>query len=320
MKRNNILILVLIGLILLFVASNYFKKNSSTNFKAEVIQLDSSQVDKISIYPPSAMSDDPIIISRKNNQWEVAQGNITSMANQTMVKSALGQLKNIKTERLVAKTKDKWSRYELTDSLARWVEIQEKGRESKTKLYFGKTTYGQPITPNSGRRPTVGSTYFRMNDMPETYAIKSGLSNAFNRKFNAWRNAEFIKLDKDSITQLKFESVDKTDFFLTKTDSIWTMGILPTDSTKVVQYLNRVRNQSSSKFVDGFIPKKDVDHRLTIRGKSMKELIVKAYRDTTRNKFILNSSQHPNVFVESDSVDLFGRLFVNQDYFESSQD
>ncbi len=297
MKKNNILIGVLVGLILLFVASNYFKKNSSTNFKAEVIQLDSSQVDKISIYPPSSMNEEPIIISREMDHWKVAQGNIKSTANQSAVKNALNQLQNIKTERMVAKTKDKWATYELTDSLARWIAIQEKGKESQTKLYFGK------------------NTFFRINDKPESYAIKSGLSNTFSRKFNLWRNSEFIKVEKDSITQLKFEAIDKNDYFLTKTDSIWTMGILPADSTKVVQYLTRLRNQSSSQFADGFTPKNKADYRLTIRGKSMKDLVVKGYRDTTENKYFMGSSQYPDVFVVSDSVGLFNRLFVDQDYF-----
>ena len=39
MKKNNILILVLVGLVLLFVTTNYFKKHSSAIFKAEVIQF-----------------------------------------------------------------------------------------------------------------------------------------------------------------------------------------------------------------------------------------------------------------------------------------
>ncbi len=92
MKKNNILIAVLIGLVLLFVTTNYFKKNSSANFKAEVIQLDSSQVNKIIIRPSLATKEEPIIISKGNDSWQVAQGTIKTKANQSTVKNALGQL------------------------------------------------------------------------------------------------------------------------------------------------------------------------------------------------------------------------------------
>ncbi|TGV04693.1 DUF4340 domain-containing protein [Flavivirga rizhaonensis] len=315
MKKNSILIAVLIGLVLLFVATNYFKKTSSVNFKSEVIRLDSSQVKKIIIRPSLATKEEPIIISNENDSWEVAQGTIKTKANQSTVKNALGELEQIKTEQLVAKTKDKWGAYQLTDSLAQCVEIHERDKEQATKLYLGKTTYKQSQNPGYGGRPSMdATTYFRIKDNPKTYATKSGLSNTFKRKFNTWRNSEFIKVDKDLITQLKFETGDK-DFSLAKKDSVWTMGMLSTDSTKVAQYLNTVQNQSSSQFVDGFTPKDKADYKLTIQSNSMADLIVKAYRDSTGNKFIMNSSQHPNVFVESDSTGLFKRLFVNHDHF-----
>ena len=94
------------------------------------------------------------------------------------------------------------------------------------------------------------------------------------------------------------------------------MGEISPDSTKVTQYLNTLRYQSSSRFIDGFKPKGNADYRETIQGDSTKDLTIKAYRDskTTKN-YILNASQYPNVFIESDSTGLFKRLFVNRGYF-----
>lgn len=317
MKKNNILILVLAGLILIFVATNYFKKNSSANFKAEVIQLDSSTVNKIIIRPPSSSEEEPIIISKDDDNWQVAQDAIKTQANQSTVNSVLGQLEQIKTEQLVSKTKEKWEAYELTDTLAQCVEIYQQGKEKPTKLYFGKTTYRQSQNPGYGGRPSVdASTYFRINETPSTYAIKGGLSNTFKRKFSAWRNTEFIKFDKDLITRLKFETNKNNTFSLSKKESDWFMGEISPDSTKVAKYLNYLSYQSSSRFVDGFKPKENADYTLTIQGDSTEELIIKAYRDSTTNSYILNASLYPNVFIESDSTELFKRLFVNQDYFK----
>ena len=136
MKKNNILILVLVGLVLLFVTTNYFKKHSSAIFKSEVIQFDSSTLNKIIICPPSSSEEELIIISKDDDNWQVAQGTIKTLANQSTVNSVLGQLEQIKTEQLVSKTKEKWETYELTDTLALCVEIYQQGKEKPTKLYF----------------------------------------------------------------------------------------------------------------------------------------------------------------------------------------
>ncbi|WP_273275742.1 DUF4340 domain-containing protein [Maribacter polysiphoniae] len=319
MKKNNLLLAVLLILVLLYFSSRYFKSNGSTTFNPEIIQLDSSKVEKVTIYPPGETEQEPILISRSEKDWEVTQANIKSKANLTRVRSALGQLQDIKAQRLVAKTKDKWQSYGLTDSLARKLEIQEKGSGGTTTIYFGKTSYEQTAASQYGRASLTGSTYFRINDKPETYALNNQIADAFNHKFNAWRNPKFIKLDKDRITELRFESTDQEDFILRKNDSLWTIPGSQTDSTKVARYLNILRSQNSSLFADTFVPKEEALRTLTVRGASMDELIVRAYADTLGNKYILNSSQHPDVFIESDSAGMFKRLFVDKKYFKADK-
>ena len=320
MKRNYLLLAILSGLIVLFIATNYFKKNRSSIFKPEVVHIDSSLVQKIVIHPPFNLNEGPIVISRKVDRWEVSQDSIFSKAKESMVKNVLGQLLQVEAERLVSKSRDKWRSYGLTDSLALRIEIQKKGNEVVSKLYFGKSSYEQPNVQGTGRGVPNGSIYFRVGNKPETFAMSNQLSNAFNRKFNAWRNSQFIKVDKDLVTQLNFKRLEEGDFFVAKTDSVWKMGMVPADSTKVARYLNNLQSQSSSQFVDTFSPKSKADYTLTVRGKSMKELIVNAYRDSLENKYVLSSSQHPDVFIESDSAAMFKRLFVNKDYFLNDQD
>ncbi|MDO6517276.1 DUF4340 domain-containing protein [Zobellia uliginosa] len=318
MKKNNLLIAVLVVLVLLYVSTNYFKKNSSTTFDPEVVQLDTSAIAKLTIYPPAESAEEPIVISRSQNGWEVAQGKIKSQSNQAVVRSALGQLQDIKAQRLVAKTKDKWGHYELTDSLARKLEVQEKDGGKTTAIYFGKTSYEQAATPQYGRASMTGSTYFRINDRPETYSLKNQIASAFNRKFNAWRNSEFIKLKKEDIKEVKFESADQENFTLLKKDSLWTISGVKADSAQVARYLNLIRNQGSSEFADEFEPKGEALRTITVRGEDMKDVVVKAYGDLPGNKLFLNSSQHPNTFVESDSLGLFKRLFVDETHFKNS--
>lgn len=315
MKKNNILITVLIGLILLFVVTNYFKKNSSVNFKPEIIKLDSSQVYKVIIKPPSITKEAPITILRENNTWNVMQGNINNRGDLSIIKSALGELSQIKNQQLVAKTKDKWEKYNLTDSLAHCIEIYEHGKEKATKLFLGKTSYKQSASSGYGRNPSIEtSVYFRKNSNPKTYVAKGDISTVFKAKFNRWRNTEFTSLDKNVVTELNFES-NENNFSLVKKDSLWLSADVAMNTAKIDEYLSVLTNQSGAKFMDNFKPKDEANYKLSVKGKSMENLIVKAYSDSISNKFILNSSQHPNVFFESDSTGLFKQVFVNKDYF-----
>ena len=320
MKKNTILMAVLVILVVLYLSTNYFKKNSSASFDPQIVKLDSSKVGKITIYPPAKEKEEPIVLSRSSGQWEVAQGKIVSKADPSKLRSALGQLLDVEAQRLVAKTKDKWPNYELGDSLARKVLIEEKGGGTTTALYFGKTSYGQVAAPAYGRGATAGSTYFRLNDDPETFALENGLPNTFSRPFNSWRNPEFLKLDKEQLKELEFNDVDGEAFVLRKVDSVWSIADTKADASKVSQYLNSLERQNSSQFVDGFSPNDKSLHTLTIRGQEMDEVVVRAYAMAEENKFVLNSSQHPEVFVESDSVGLFKRLFVDRDYFQPNKD
>ena len=320
MKKNTILMAVLVLLVVLYLSTNYFKKNSSTSFDPQIVKLDSSKIGKITIYPPAKEKEEPIVLSRSSGHWEVAQGQIVSKADPSKLRTALGQLLDVEAQRLVAKTKDKWPNYELGDSLARKVLIEEEDGRTTTALYFGKTSYGQVAGPAYGRGAATGSTYLRLNDEPETFALENGLPNTFNRPFNSWRNSEFLKLDKEKLKELEFNAADGEAFILRKVDSLWSIAGTKSDAPKVSQYLNSLARQNSSQFVDGFSPKDKPLYTLTIRGQDMDEVVVRAYAKAEENKFVLNSSQHPEVFVESDSVGLFKRLFVDREYFQSNKD
>lgn len=320
MKKNTFLIAVLVILVLLYLSTNYFKKNSSTSFDPEIVKLDSSRIGKITIYPPAKEKQEPLILDRSSGQWEAAQGEIVSKADPSKLRSALGQLLGMEAQRLVAKTKDKWATYELGDSLARKVVIQEKGSGATTVLYFGKTSYGQAATTAYGRGAPSGATYFRVNDNPETYALDLGLANTFSSPFNSWRNPQFLKVDKDQVMELEFENLDRPGFVLKKVDSLWSISGSEPDAPKVSQYLNSLGSQRSSQFVDGFNPTDKSLHTLTIKGPSMEEVVLRAYAQPEENKFVLNSSQHPEVYVESDSLGLFKHLFVDREYFEADKE
>ncbi|WP_281987011.1 DUF4340 domain-containing protein [Aquimarina aggregata] len=311
--NNKVLITVLVSLVIIFLATNYFRKhNSKTSLKTDSIAIDTSQVSKISIQKVAKGSDE-IIFSKNSQDWQVSQGTTSSTVKSGNINTILGQLKRFKIERLVAKTKDKWIAYQLKDSTATKV-IVEDNQGGVTTIYLGKTKYNRPTNQYQQYKPS-GSTYIRVNNDPKVYSVKGLLSNTFNRDFNSWRNSDFLKVDKNLVTKIQFDYLEEKSFALHKKDTVWNIEEVIADSTKVAQYLNTLSYKSNSKFADNFIPKSKADHTLRIEGNNMTEIIIEVYTDTISNKFYLKSTMNPQVFFESDSTGIFKQLFISKDHF-----
>ncbi len=311
--NNKVLVGVLAGLAIIFLATNYFRKhNRKTSLKTNSIAIDSSQVSKISIQKVGAANDE-IIFSKNSQDWQVSKGTITSAVKSGNMNTILGQLHQLKIERLVAKTTDKWVTYQLKDSTAIKVTV-ENHQGTLTTLYLGKIKYDQPTNQYQQYRPS-GSTYIRVNDDPKVYSVKGMLSNTFNRDFDSWRNSDFLKVNKNEITKIQFDYPEEKRLLLHKKDSVWTIGETIADSSKVAQYLSTISYKNNSKFADTYTPKKTADYKIRIEGNNMNETIIEAYKDTMSNKFYLKSTMNPQVFFESDSTGIFKQLFVDQDHF-----
>lgn len=315
MKLNNkILIAILGGLALIYFATNYFKEhNSKTSLQTDSIAIDTAAVSKIHI-KKGANDMDGITFLKNDNHWQVSHGNIHSKTKKGSISNLLRVLQELKIERLVAKTQDQWNSYQVTDSTATIVEVQEGKTGNKNTLYVGKTKYNPP-TNQYNQYSLSGSTYIRANSDPKVYGVKGLLSNTFNRDFNSWRNSELLKVNKDDVTQIQFEYPDEKGFVLSKKDSVWDLDgqVIPLE--KLTPYLNTISNKSASKFADGFLPGSNPNYQLTLKGNNMDDIIVKTYIDTLSNRYYLQSTLNKDVFFESDSAGVFKQVFVDKNYF-----
>ncbi|KAA1246638.1 DUF4340 domain-containing protein [Aquimarina sp. RZ0] len=311
--NNKVLVGVLASLAIIFLGTNYFRKNNNkTTLKTDIIAIDTSQVSKIRIQKV-ATNGTEITFSKSTQDWQVSQGTISSVMKPENINMILGQLTQLTIERLVAKTKDKWATYQLKDATAIKV-IVEDNQGKPTTLYLGKIKYEKPANQYS-QYNLNGSTYIRVNDDPKVYSAKGMLSNTFNRDFNSWRNSDFLKVDKNSVTKIQFDYPEEQRLILHKKDSVWNIGEIIADSTKVAQYLTTISYKNNSKFADTFIPKTKADYKIRIEGNNMNETIIEAYKDTIASKFYLKSTMNPQVFFESDSIGIFKQLFVSSDHF-----
>ncbi len=309
-SSNKLLVAILLGLVLIFFGTNYFKKkNSKTVLDSNLISIDTAKISKIEIIKALDNKKD-ILFTNNKNEWEVKQGIISSKVKNSDLKNMLNLLEKLKIERLVAKSEKQWGIYKLGDSLATKIRIEENETGKISTLYLGKMKYEQPKNQYN-RYGVNGSTYLRINNDPKVYAVKGLLSSTFNRDFNSWRNSDIIKLNKNDVNTIEFNYPKEENFILSKKDSIWNVNDQIADAEKINQYLTTLSYKSHSKFADEFMPSSNYEYQLKIDGDNMNSIELEAYKDSLSGKFYLKSTLNSNTFFESDST-LFKSLFRNK--------
>lgn len=315
--NNKILLIVLVVLIgLFFLLRAIYEKRSAGNFKTDLIQIDSSLVNTILLYP-SAEKGAEITFTRTGNKWKVSKGELTADADESSVHNMFGELLLLRPERLVTRNKEKWSDFGVTDSLGTRV-IMKEGKKPVLDLMVGRFDYqpGPGGYSGSGGQYGTGLTYIRLFNETDVYIVKGFLAMSFNQTFNKWRNQTFLRTNKNDINLLTFEYPADSGFIAMKSDTVWIIEGNTADSTLMVSYLNALAQKSNTQFTDNFTPVVGPDYQLTINGMNMAPIILKAYR-RGEMEFILNSSLNPDSYFISPGTGLFGTIFKSKsDFFQ----
>ena len=304
--NNKILISVLGLLVLIFVSTNFFKKNNSkVILQTDLISIDSLKVNQIDIFNQNS---DTITIIKDTDTWFVKNNIIETNAKLSEISRILDELSKIKIERLISKSEDSWEKYQLSDSLATKLVIFQGSK--KLDLYLGKINYSAPEGNNqfNQQQNFIVKTNVRVNDDPRVYLIDGFLGMTFNRDINAFRSNEFISFDKSMIRELKFNTSNDSSFVLSKSDTIWKFGEIIVDQSKIDNYLNELSNTIITNFDDEFEVTNEVSSSLRIIGDNMIDLQVLAYKKD--EKYILESSLNKNSF-NSLTFDEYEKVFIN---------
>ena len=313
--NNKILLIVLVVLAGLFLLTRTVKhKRSSGNLKTDIVQIDSSAINSILLYP-SAEKGAEIMFSRVGNKWKVTKGELTSEADKNNIDNMFAELINLKPESVVTRNKERWGDFGVTDSLGTRV-IMKDGKKTLLDLLVGKFDYQQSPSGYSGYGGNYGTgkTYIRLKEENDVYVVKGFLAMSFNQAFKNWRDQTFIKTDRNSINLLTFDYPADSGFVAMKSDSVWIIEGVKADSASMATYLNSLSRKSNSAFVDGFSPVIGPDFQLTINGTNMAPVTIKAYRKG-ENEFILNSSLNPQSYFTSPKSGLFASIFKPKSQF-----
>ena len=307
-RNNKILLLILGALLALYFISEWSDKSERT-FRTELVTIDTAQISSILLYPKAGKHEE-IRFTKENNVWMVHKGAVKARTRVGAVEGLLTQLLQIKPKRLAAKSKDKWVDFQLNDTLATRIKVQEtKGKES-LDLMIGKFSYQQNPNPYGGGRNNVsGTSYVRLAAEEEIYAVDGFLTFSFNQPFSAWRDQTFLKANKEDLIKLSFEYPGDTGFVVIKQDSVWIVDGAPADSLQMENYLNLLANRTNAEFEDGFTAPAQADYRLTVEGNNMAPLVITSYRSAADDSYILHSSLNPGVYFKSNASDIFADIF-----------
>lgn len=312
MKHNKglkilISIFVVLAIILVITTIVDSKKKRAT-FKSVLIDTDTTSISKI--YIQSKTAPDGYELMKKDSAWYVSVENKEYPVEQRTMANILQQLDLVKTKRVAAKSKDKWSEYEVTDSLGTFVTIYENGTVV-SNFVVGKFSFTQSQNPYQ-RQPDVHS-YIRLLDENEVYLVDGMLSMTFNRRAQDFRNPQIIGCNKASITKVSFNYQTDSSFVLVKENDAWMVNGTPADSLKTETFLNKLSNKSHRNYYNADLANKTPDYSITVSGNSMSDITIDAFVINENETAIVSSQNKGNVF--SFSIADFKQLFVGSSEF-----
>jgi len=315
--NNKKLLYLLAGLVALLVFTLIVKvPREKATIKSKIIELDTSEVAKILLYP-KVSSGKAVEFNRNNNKWVVQQGNIVAATREGAVQDIFMEILNMKPQSLASVSKSKWKDFELTDSLATRVKFMNKKGKIIADLMIGKFSYKQPDNPYGGYGGyNIQMTSFvRAYDENEIYAVNGTIGISMNRKFDEWRDNKFVHFEKKDVANIRLTFPSDSGYVLAKKDAYWTVGDQKADSAAVANYLNNISSLNGQDFKDNFKPAANPAFQLQADGSNLLNFTVKCYPGDSPDEYILNSSLYPEIFFPSKKNGIFEQLFKPRSNF-----
>ena len=314
---NKRLFFLLSGLILILILTVIIKiPKEKATFKSSFADFDTSAVTRIILN--NRISDGNLVeFNRINGKWTVQQGKIVSATQEGAVENIFGEVLNIKPQSLAAIDKSRWNEFNLTDSLATRIKFLNNKGKILADIMIGKLDFKQaekPVGGYSGNNVQITS-YVRLYNRNEVYAVDGLLQFSFNIKFEDWRDKTFVHSKKDDITSIRFIYPADSSYTLLKKDSTWYEGNQKADSSSVANYLNSLVLMYGQGFKDGFKPVSNPVYQMLVEGNNLLKFSVKCYEGESAGEYILNSSLNPDVFYSSKQAGIFNQIFKPQSNF-----
>ena len=294
--KNKTLWIIFASLLALFLLSKLFSKKTVRSFTTDIIQIDSTVVDKIVFHntPPAT----PFQLLKSNGSWKVKNDNLEADAMSSTVTALLQNLNSIKAERPIAKTEDKWAEYEVDDTKGKRIELFN-GSKKLEDLVIGRFNFNQ--------QTRSAKSYIRRSNDNNVYVVDGFISMTISQSMDSYRNKKLLSLQSD-IQELQLQtetgnsSLKKENYWLNQSGEVL-------DSTAMASYTNALKNLTGSTFYDAGVPSGNPLKQLEIMTSAGEKSIIKCY--STDGSFVIHSSQNPESYFSSDSTGVFKSLFLD---------
>jgi hypothetical protein len=319
-KKVNTTVLVVALLVLLgiyFIVE--YTGNNDRSFKDVIVSYEPAEVFGIVIQDPQ--NDAPVQLNREGDRWFVQQDGKKYPADSNVVKSIVQQLGNLETKRYAGKGEEVWQKYQVNDSLATVVELND-GKEPLARVYIGRFSYSMPseqqqqqmMAQGRQNQPQDMTTFVRLDGEKEVYGVDGFLKMNFNRNADAYRDKTLTNLNHTDITSASLK-MPSGNIELSKTDNTWLVNGTPADSTKMANYLRKLEKVRGSAFVDeSMVAGMEPTHEASFRGNNFLSLDIQAYPVADTNiRYVMHSSQNPSAYFEGKISSLFEKVFVSKE-------
>jgi hypothetical protein len=313
-KLLYILGILALGLLMTFILK--IPKEKAT-LKASLIEFDTGTVRRIVIVPKST-SGAQFEFLKENNKWTVSQGDIVANPATGAIENIFNEILAVKPQRLAAVGKSKRKEFELSDSLSTRVKFFNLKGKELADIQIGKFSYKQATNPYNyyGGNNLEGTSYVRVNDEKEIYAVDGFLALAFSGNFSDWRDKSLIRCKREDILKITFTLPGDSSYVLVKKGADWQVSGKETDSTSVLNYMNLLEHLDGQNFKDGFKPGSSPEFQITAEGNNLLSFAVKCYSEIGSDDYILNSSLNPDVYFVSKKNGIFDQIFKPLIYFQ----
>lgn len=291
---NKILVVVFLVLVGIFVGSKVLLAPArESNLDADALAVDTASLASIIFYNHQDSGD--VMLERKNGSWTVSRDGKHFRARESTVNSFVSALAGIKPQRIASRKKEKWEDYQVGDTSAIKVSIQDRNGADATTFFFGKET--------------GGNTFVRTADGDEVFVVEGYWRQKTDKRFNEWRDPALLRLNKDLITKITFEYPADSGFVVEKNPT-WMIGGTKADSTAVENYLGQLRSKDHREYADTFAPDRKPDITVTFAG-DKEDTVIKGW-NTAFYEWVINSSHQPDVFFLDKTMSLRRSLFIGR--------
>jgi Domain of unknown function (DUF4340) len=299
------LIIIFAVLLVLVVAFVFLQPHhGESTFKSQLVDLDTSQVTSISIYP-IATKHKEVNLYKSGNQWYVKlKDNRTAMIPQEKIKSMYSQLTNMRTVGVAAQGESHWNEFKV-DSNATQVKVYD-GNKIAANLFLGKFAFTQPRSM---------MTYVRVADDNNVYEIDGMPSFIFNHDQNYFRNETLVSGGYTSWDTISFHYHADSSFQIVKVNNKWMMGNKPTDSAGTVSYLRYLSNLRNTEFVDNFDQNILAKPLYSVDVKSGNGIFTVYAYQADSSKVILHSTLNTEGYFDGSKNKQTEKIFVGKEKF-----